>query len=120
MNSNLRTIAASFALAAPVVSIDSLGDGFINDTFIVRTAGDAPDYILQRKNKNIFPDVPAMMENIRKVTEHIRRQVVAQGGDPLREVMTVVPAHDGKLYHVDPQGDFWAVSVFIADTIAYN
>ncbi len=120
MNSKLQTIAASFALAAPVVSIDSLGDGFINDTFIVRTEGDAPDYILQRKNKNIFPDVPAMMENIRKVTEHIRRQVVARGGDPLREAMTVVPARDGKLYHVDPQGDFWAVSVFIGDTVAYN
>ena len=120
MNPNLRTIAASFALDAPVVSIDSLGDGFINDTFVVRTAGDAPDYILQRKNKHIFPDVPAMMENIRKVTDHIRRQVIAQGGDPLREVMTIVPAHDGKLYHVDAQGDFWAVSIFIDDTVAYT
>lgn len=120
MKKELFDIVSQFDLAAPIASIDSLGDGFINDTFIVRTEGPAPDYILQRKNKNIFPDVPAMMENIRKVTDHIRRGVVAAGGDPLREVMTVVPTRDGKLCFEDANGDFWAVSVFIADTVAYN
>ena len=120
MKNELRHIASQFDLAAPIAAINSLGDGFINDTFIVRTEGDAPDYILQRKNKNIFPDVPAMMENIRKVTEHIRRGVVAAGGDPMREVMTVVPTHDGALCFEDANGDFWAVTVFIADTVAYN
>ena len=73
MKENLREIASHFALEGPVTAIDSLGEGFINDTFIVRTEADAPDYILQRKNKAVFPDVPAMMDNIRRVTEHIRR-----------------------------------------------
>ena len=82
MKEALKKIAEQFALEGAIASIDSLGEGFINDTFIVRTQGDAPDYILQRKNKEIFPNVPAMMENIRKVTEHIRRQVIAEGGDP--------------------------------------
>ena len=120
MKAELQKIASQFALEGAIAAIDSLGEGFINDTFIVRTEGDAPDYILQRKNKNIFPDVPAMMENIRKVTDHIRRSVVAEGGDPRREVMTIVPTHDGKYYFVDSQGDYWAVSVFIGDTTAYN
>ena len=120
MKEALKKIAEQFALEGAIASIDSLGEGFINDTFIVRTQGDAPDYILQRKNKEIFPDVPAMMENIRKVTEHIRRQVIAEGGDPMREAMTVVPTHDGKLCYEDEAGEFWAVTVFIADTIAYN
>ena len=120
MKAELQEIASQFALEGAITAIDSLGEGFINDTFIVRTAGDAPDYILQRKNKSIFPDVPAMMENIRKVTDHIRRRVAAAGGDPRREAMTVVVTRDGKLYHVDAQGEYWAVSVFISDTIAYN
>ena len=51
-----------------------------------------------------------MMENIRKVTDHIRRRVAAAGGDPRREAMTVVVTRDGKLYHVDAQGEYWAVS----------
>ena len=120
LQAELQKIASYFALEGDIAAINSLGDGFINDTFIIRTAGDAPDYILQRKNRNIFPDVPGMMENIRKVTEHIRRRVIAEGGDPMREAMTVVPTYDGKLYHIDSQGDYWAVTVFIADTVAYN
>lgn len=120
MNAALKEIALKFALEGAIASVDSLGEGFINDTFIVRTEDGAPNYILQRKNKNIFPDVPAMMENIRKVTEHIRRGVIAAGGNPEREVMRVVPTCDGKLYHIDADGEFWAVSVFISDTIAYN
>ncbi len=116
----LQKIASQFAIEGTIVSIDSLGEGFINDTLIVRTEGDAPDYILQRKNKNIFPDVPGMMENIRKVTDHIRRGVAAAGGDVSREVMTIVPTHEGKYYFIDEDGEYWAVSVFINDTIAYN
>ena len=118
MKAELQKIASQFALEGAIAAIDSLGEGFINDTFIVRTEGDAPDYILQRKNKNIFPDVPAMMENIRKVTDHIRRGVVAEGGDPRREVMTIVPTRDGHYYAVDSQGDYWAVSVFIGSQSA--
>ena len=120
LQAELQKIASHFALEGDIAAINSLGDGFINDTFIIRTAGDAPDYILQRKNRNIFPDIPGMMENIRKVTEHIRRRIIAEGGDPMREAMTVVPTYDGKLYHIDSQGDYWAVTVFIADTVAYN
>lgn len=116
----LNEIASQFALDGSIESIKPLGEGFINDTFIVRTAGDAPDYILQRKNKNVFPDVPGMMQNIAKVTGHIRRRVEAEGGDVLREVLTVVPAKNGELYYKDEDGEYWAVSLFIDGTIAYD
>lgn len=116
----LSKLAEQFCIEGAVDSVRPLGDGFINDTFIVRTKGDAPDYILQRKNKNIFPDVPAMMDNISKVTDHIRRRVIAGGGDPLREVLTVIPARDGRLYYLDENDDYWAVCVFISDTVAYD
>ena len=109
MEKKLQEIASHFALEGGIAAIDSLGEGFINDTFIIRTEGEAPDYILQRKNKNIFPDVPAMMDNIRRVTDHIRRGVIAAGGDPRREVMTVVPTREDALYHIDGDGEYWAV-----------
>ena len=120
MKAALQEIASQFALKGAIKTIDSLGEGFINDTFLIRTEDGVPDYILQRKNKSIFPDVPAMMENIRKVTEHIRRRVVAERGNPLREVMTIIPTRDGRYYYIDSQGDYWAVSIYIDDTIAYN
>ena len=117
---DVQSIAKQFAITGIVDSVKPLGDGFINDTYIIRTKGDTPDYILQRKNKYVFPDVPSMMDNIAKVTAHIRKKVIEAGGNPDREVMTVVPALDGRLYHTDSDNDFWAVSVFIPDTVAYN
>ena len=55
MKENLREIASHFALEGPVTAIDSLGEGFINDTFIVRTEADAPDYILNARTRPFSP-----------------------------------------------------------------
>ena len=118
---DLVKIAAKFKLEGTVGRVEPMGEGFINDTFIIHTIGDhTPDYLLQRKNKRIFTNVPAMMENIEKVCAHIKQKVVEKGGDPMREAMTVVRAIDGNLYFQDEEGEFWAVCVFIGDTIAYN
>ena len=111
----LLAIAAQFALEGEIETIKPLGEGFINDTFTVVTAGDAPNYILQRKNHIVFPDVPGMMDNILAVTNHIKAKV----SDPMRETLTVVPAKDGKLY-VQEGENYWAVCVFIADTSSYD
>ncbi len=111
----LLSIAERFDLEGTIASIKPLGEGFINDTFVIRTEGDAPDYILQRKNHAVFPDVPGMMENILAVTEHIKAKVA----DPLRETLTVIRARDGKLY-VEDEGNFWAVCLFIADTSSFD
>ncbi len=118
---NLELIASKFKIEGPVERVEPMGEGFINDTFIIRTQGnDVPDYLLQRKNKRIFTNVPAMMENIQKVCTHIKSKVIAKNGDPMREAMTIIPATDGNLYFVDEEGEYWAVCVFINDTIAYQ
>lgn len=111
----LFEIASHFALEGAVASVEALGEGFINDTFVVKTEGSAPNYILQRKNHIVFPDVPGMMDNIKAVTEHIKAKVT----DPMRETLTVVPATDGKLYHKDGE-NYWAVCLFIPDTVTYD
>ena len=111
MKERLLDIASRFELEGRITDIKPLGEGFINDTYVVTTEGDAPDYILQRKNHVIFPDVPGMMENIKAVTEHIKAKVA----DPLRETLTVIPAKDGKLYVRDGE-NYWAACLFIPDT----
>lgn len=114
---HLYDIAREFQLDAEVVSIDTLGQGFINDTYIVTTQKSR--YILQRKNHNIFPDVPAMMDNIQRVTTHLKAKVRAAGGDPKREVLTVIPTHDGTLYHRDGE-EFWAASLYIEGSVTHE
>lgn len=119
MNQTLRTIAGKFQLEGEATVVRPLGEGFINDTFVIETAS-GPSYILQRKNKNIFTNVPAMMDNIVRVTNHLKNKIMAQGGNPRRESLTVTPTKTGGLYYQDDEGEYWAVCEFIDDTVAYQ
>lgn len=117
----LFEIASEFQLTGVAQSVKPLGDGFINDTFIVETdEKSAPKYILQRKNKNVFTDIPAMMDNIHRVTEHLKGKISEFGGNKLRNVLTVIPTHDDRFYYLDEEGDYWAVCVYIGNTITYE
>jgi hypothetical protein len=55
------------------------------------------------------------MENIVRVTGHLRSRLAAvAGSDPGREVLTVIPALDGRPFHRDEAGDYWRCFRFIA------
>ena len=118
----LKDIAGRFEIPGDIQEIKPLGPGFINDTLMVKTMVDGTQkrYILQRKNHIVFPDVPGMMNNILLVTEHLKKKVEAAGGDPMREVLTVVKTKDGALYYKDEDGNFWAVCVFIEGSVTYE
>ena len=66
----LLSILAEFGIT-DVVKVSRYGSGHINDTFKADDIRGA-SYILQRINTDIFPDPDAMMENISRVTAHIR------------------------------------------------
>lgn len=116
----LTAIASAFCLDSRIATVTPLGEGFINDTYIVKMQGESPDYILQRKNHAVFPDVPAMMHNIELVTAHLRRKVTEAGGDPQREVLTVIRTKQNLPYYLDEAGNYWTVCLFISDTITYD
>lgn len=122
MKNNLIYIANKFQIHGTIKDILPLGEGFINDTLIITTlSGEAPNYILQRKNKNIFTDVPAMMDNIVRVTTYLKQKVREQGGDELREAMTVVfTIEDNLPYFIDEQGEFWTVTLFISSSKSFD
>ena len=120
MNEKLQSIVDQFAIRGTVAEIKPLGEGLINDTLLVKTAeSDAPNYVLQRINTNVFPDVEMLMGNIRAVTRHIRKKLVAQGADDVdRRVLTFVPvkADPDRLYTL-VDGEPWRLMIFIANAI---
>lgn len=120
MQNQLKKIALEFELGAPVSEVRAMGEGFINDTYIVETEQSGLNYILQRKNSNIFTNVPAMMDNINRVTLHLKNKIVQAGGNPQREALTVVPTKNGQLYYKDDTGQYWAVCELIGDTLSYT
>ncbi len=130
-DNQLSEIISKFAVTAGRAEVSPLGPGFINDTFIVKIE-DRPSYILQRKNHLVFPDVPAMMQNIRLVTDHIRRKVVERGGDPRREVLEQVERRPetmtdeeksmtaGDLCYKDENGNWWTMAHYIEGSVTYD
>lgn len=119
---DLHNVINHFGVTGTVTEIAPYGSGHINDTYRVETAEpDQFDYILQRVNSRIFKNVPALMENIERVTKHIRIKLEAMPGtNPDREVLTLVPATDGKFYYRDPEDNFWRVYIFITDNRSYD
>lgn len=116
----LMEIAGRFRLAGEPLSVKPLGEGgFINDTYRVRIADGQPDYLLQRKNGSVFPDIPAIMDNTRRVTDHLKRKVREEGGDPDREVLTPVAVKEDakRLWTRDDDGNYWTACVFIDGSV---
>lgn len=110
----LKEITSHFEIQGTVVSVEQLGEGFINDTYIVTT--DTHHYILQRKNHLIFKDVPAMMLNIANVIAHLKKKAEKEGG----EVMTIIPTKDGAYYHKTEDGNYWTATLFIENSYSFN
>lgn len=120
-NDFLYKLSSEFDVEGTIDEVMAFGDGLINDTFIVRTKGSTPNYLMQRKNHLIFPDVAGMMDNIYKVTTHMRNKIIATGGDPFREVLTVTKTKvGGRLVTRDEQGNYWTMCLFIEGSKTYD
>jgi hypothetical protein len=117
----IMNIIRQFQTEGTVVAVNPLGNGLINDTFKVTTEGDAPDYVLQRVNDAVFPDVDMLMRNIEAVTTHIRKKLEAAGETDIdRKCLRFIPCHDGKLYYRNENGQYWRMMVFIPNAKTYE
>ncbi len=75
-----------FDFGGPVLcDANHYGEGHINDTFVVWREDHSKRFILQRINTDTFTDPVGLMENICGVTRHLRKKILAEGGDPARK-----------------------------------
>lgn len=111
MTEDMKQPTEQFRLSGEVVLCEPYGSGHINDTYRVVT-DTGVQYILQRINTHVFPNVQGLMDNITRVTAHLS----AQAKNP-RETMHLVPTNDGKQYHVDAEGGCWRVYDFVENSL---
>ena len=94
-----------------------LGSGLINDTFLITTGGDAPDWVLQRVNTAIFTRPDILEANIDAVCEAMDAELTLKGfggKEKQRRRMTFARSKaDGSMYVVTPEGEHWRLSMFI-------
>ena len=113
----------SFQFDGTLRSAEPYGNGHINDTYLlvfeIGTMG-IVKIILQRMNREVFTKPVELMENIMGVTSHLRRKIIAQGGDPERETLNVIPSRDQKPYYRDSAGEYWRAYRFITDATSFD
>ena len=99
-NFDFEKLVGQFQAQGTFSGCKRYGEGHINDTFKVTMTegGKETHYILQRINNRLFPDVAKLMHNIELVTEFCRRSVLARGGDPMRECLTLIRTKENKAY----------------------
>jgi Ser/Thr protein kinase RdoA (MazF antagonist) len=123
MQHDLSTVVPNFQIQGGFLSAQPYGSGHIHDTYevVCDQAGTRVRYIAQRINHMVFKDVPALMENIARTTQHIRSKLEATDARSIsRRVLTLVPATDGADYHQAPDGLFWRVYLFIEGARTYD
>ena len=121
MKYDLQQIGSAFRIHGDYLDGQPYGSGHINDTFAVSydQGGTPIRYIFQRINHNIFKDPPALMENIRRVTEH-QRSNMQNTDNPSRRALTLIPARNDECFHKDDSDNYWRVYIFIENAQTYN
>lgn len=123
MKSDLPEVIGRFQFEGHFLDAIPYGFGHINDTYAVRCQlpdGRTRRYILQRINRNVFKHPRQVMHNIERVTTHLRAKIIAAGGDPEREAVSLIPTVDGASYYVSAAGDYWRAQRFIEGAQSYQ
>ena len=122
-DSVISQILAAYVLPGTVADVARHGKGHINDTFCVvckAPEGGTARFILQRLSQAAFPHPEEVMENFVGITSYLRREILAEGGDPLRETLSLVKTGDGADFVTDAEGRAWRLMPFIENAECYQ
>lgn len=104
MNSALLNAARQFTAAESAPSISALGNGLINDTYLVQTRTQTQSFVLQRLNATVFPEPQHVLRNLNQLGKHIAQKPP----ESVRlTIPRIIPSLEGSLYWRDPLGDTW-------------
>ncbi len=120
---NIPSVAAHFSIDGKLINHSTLGFGHINDTFCLtfQSRNTLTRYTLQRINHNVFKDPESLMNNMIRVTKHIRNKLIASDSDQIdRRVMTLIPTRSGTFLYLDEDNNYWRIYSFINNAVTYN
>lgn len=112
----LTEISRQFQIYGDILYAEPCKIGHINETYMAtyNQGGTLVRYIHQKVNQSVFKDPVAVMENLMRVTTHVRKRLDSEGArDVTRRVLTVVPSRDGGPFWRDAAGEYWRTFVFV-------
>jgi thiamine kinase-like enzyme len=122
MSEDVSLIAGQFQIEGQLSAVQAFGSGHINDTFsvICEHDGDTRRYVLQRINHEIFKNPPKLMENVVRVTEHIRKKVEVENSAEVSRQLNVIKTQGGFGCYKDLDGQYWRMYNMIEDAMTYD
>ncbi|MGD1855241.1 MAG: phosphotransferase enzyme family protein [Leptolyngbyaceae cyanobacterium] len=112
----LAAIAQQFITQGTVRHIRPLGNGNINDTYLVDT--ETP-FVLQRINTQVFPHPEQVMDNLCRFVDHARQRLHQLSGQRW-DIPTVLRTSNHQHHWVDPHGSVWRGLSFIQGTTTFD
>ncbi len=119
----IAKIGTCFAIEGRFVDGREIESGYINTTYLASyqdEKGEVSRYILQRINEHVFTDPQAVMQNIERVTEHIREKIYREDPQFSGQVLKLYPGHDGASCVTGPAGGIWRCYNFIEGCRTYD
>lgn len=100
-----------------------ISTGNINCTYRVDFVrdGEEKQYIVQRINKLVFKEPERVMDNIVRVTQHVRENIIKKGLSTKKFVLRAFTSREtGEPFVIDDQGDYWRCYRYIKNSITYD
>lgn len=119
----IKEICSHFDIGGEYVGCEENFSGNINNTFKVTFMrdGEIKEYILQKINKNVFKEPEKVMENIVRITDHIREKVIKRSGCTRTGVLRAFPSLQSRFYYVvDDVGEYWRCYRYIRNSTTYD
>jgi hypothetical protein len=116
----LREAIDRFRIDGEFIGVRALPRGHIHDTFVSQwlVDGNTRQFIHQRLNNEVFPDLDLLMSNIHKVSDHMVARLGENGADGF-EIMRLVPNRNGNPYASTNSGA-WRTYIFIENTESFD
>ncbi|MCD0472254.1 phosphotransferase enzyme family protein [Flavobacterium sp. JAS] len=106
MEEIIQTVFKDFYLDKPILGYTTIHSGLINSTYKIETA-DA-DYILQKMNQVVFPNIKALLNNKIKTTRYLNAN-----GFP---TLTFIENREGRFYSKHGEA-IWQLSTYIPSVV---
>ena len=119
----IKDICASFDIGGKYISCTEIVSGNINCTYKVKFKRDGEDkeYVLQRINKLVFKEPDKVMDNIIRVTHHIRMNIRKEGASTKTGVLRAFYSRESdEPYFIDDCGDYWRCYRYIKNSVTYD
>ena len=109
----IHAVASQFVAQQDIIDISVLGNGLINDTYLVRCSSHT--WVLQRLNRQVFPQPQLILANLQQLSRHLSNK-------PKSDVKLCLPALLPTLQqqscYIDSQQECWRALSYIPNSFS--